>query len=723
MKSGHQIASHLAQSSANLHINIHSENVHFEEKLPPLLALICEGDIQRVKTYLANHPGELESQCDASHGATPLMYALAINNSEMTEILLQHGASLKTKDKAGNTPLHYACIASNLALIQKIYASFSSEKERAAALKEKNSLDRRVLHLAAMRGDLPLFTWLVQAGASLDDRALINKKDDKTTPFGFAIAKGGKEIVEYCLSIRPRLLNQAMTHYNTTPVQWTAYCGQLAILQWLYERGGNIATLDNDHSSIMQYAVISNSLEVTKWVAEKLREKKIPLNRKDKNQVTPLLCALKNDNTELFNFLLDNGGSLTERHKRYTLFMIAIIKEKMNIAKLIYQKNPQVLEDKSIPDKKNPQTDSVLGVAIKVNSLPFVQWLLEEGASLESDCINGLTPLGVAVTLGHFKIADFLFEKGASIYCDVKHQDRSLLFYLSTSNHLNVKSGMFWLLSRGAAIGFPHHALPGRINFFTHQWLLEHREDVRQATANQIVIGLTVNGEKVTRRHLGFENAITNINELKEVLADDIHKLNILAHIDDLLKACDYALEINTDDETVSELAQLKTILLKEKQLKNNEQLNQTLIKKQRKDFDLVLNPRSKPLMEKRPPQTVPVLSKNRRKKLERTVSAPPDPAKQFESEVSLYKASLIKYGASLQAINQEVDRIEGDKKVQEGIGLAKDSLITHEADAAANHANTLLRKYSLIEKTRAACNALLLNLVMLQDKLGSAYK
>jgi len=52
---------------------------------------------------------------------------------------------------------------------------------------------------------------------------------------------------------------------------------------------------------------------------------------------------------------------------------------------------------------------------------------------------------------GYFEIADFLFEKGASIYCDVKNYNRSLLFSLSSMENLNVKSGMLWLLARGAA--------------------------------------------------------------------------------------------------------------------------------------------------------------------------------------------------------------------------------------------------------------------------------
>lgn len=42
---------------------------------------------------------------------TPLMCAAGMGHATAVEMLLQHGAKVKAKDRAGNTALHYACQA------------------------------------------------------------------------------------------------------------------------------------------------------------------------------------------------------------------------------------------------------------------------------------------------------------------------------------------------------------------------------------------------------------------------------------------------------------------------------------------------------------------------------------------------------------------------------------------------------------------------------------
>src|ERR1700733_1763451 len=70
-------------------------------------------------------------------GITPLMYAIELY-PEMIDVLLEQGASLKTKDENGNAAFNYACRRGSCATVKKIYEAHQSAREKKAALEDKN---------------------------------------------------------------------------------------------------------------------------------------------------------------------------------------------------------------------------------------------------------------------------------------------------------------------------------------------------------------------------------------------------------------------------------------------------------------------------------------------------------------------------------------------------------------------------------------------------------
>jgi len=57
---------------------------------------------------------------DEVEGVTPLMGAIAYENTEMALLLLENGANVIAQDKEGYNPLHYAAIYNNLTVAQAI---------------------------------------------------------------------------------------------------------------------------------------------------------------------------------------------------------------------------------------------------------------------------------------------------------------------------------------------------------------------------------------------------------------------------------------------------------------------------------------------------------------------------------------------------------------------------------------------------------------------------
>ena len=73
-------------------------------KVSAICKLIQMGNIEGVKNLIDNGTNINQKSC----GMTPLMYAARQNKTEIVELLIAHGAKLKTKSDKGFTALQYA---------------------------------------------------------------------------------------------------------------------------------------------------------------------------------------------------------------------------------------------------------------------------------------------------------------------------------------------------------------------------------------------------------------------------------------------------------------------------------------------------------------------------------------------------------------------------------------------------------------------------------------
>eukprot|EP00347_Sterkiella_histriomuscorum_P009685 403340270 len=65
--------------------------------------------------------GEFVNQiCNEHDQATPLHFAIIVNNYDNAKLLLRHRANPNARDNTGNTPLHYACAGNNLSIVRML---------------------------------------------------------------------------------------------------------------------------------------------------------------------------------------------------------------------------------------------------------------------------------------------------------------------------------------------------------------------------------------------------------------------------------------------------------------------------------------------------------------------------------------------------------------------------------------------------------------------------
>ena len=114
---------------------------------------------------------EVPSQPDA---CTPLMEAARFGTSSDLQLLLDAGASVRARDRHGNTPLHKACVCGSVPKVQALISA-------GADLEAYNRYGRTALHVAAEVGWEAVAALLVRMGAKHD--AKDGPLRDGDTPF------------------------------------------------------------------------------------------------------------------------------------------------------------------------------------------------------------------------------------------------------------------------------------------------------------------------------------------------------------------------------------------------------------------------------------------------------------------------------------------------------------------------------------------------------------
>jgi ankyrin repeat protein len=412
------------------------------------------GDIRAVKKWLR---AGLDVNAEDGNGATPLVFASAKGDLELTRLLLEHGANTRV--------MRQGIPASSLAqghpevqallLVAEGAAFFDAARSGdrsalAAALDAGTNVDRRdeqdrtALHLSAEHGNDRAVALLLERGAAVDARDRYAR-----TPLMLAAAKGHADVVRMllghgadaharnrwdqtplllaargrhrevadCLAAgvalglvehiylddvgRVRVLLAGGADVNTpasdgtTPLIAAAAVGDVDLMHLLLERGADINAANGLGASALATAVMA----AIRPAVELLLANGADVNPADSTRVGPLHSAVTGRNLPLVKLLLDHGANVNAMdHLGQTpLHVIATACPDLN------ERTLESLAHQGI--QAGPETDAAI-----------LDALMQAGADVEAreGRFTRSTPLMEAVQMGTPVTVRRLLDAGAN---------------------------------------------------------------------------------------------------------------------------------------------------------------------------------------------------------------------------------------------------------------------------------------------------------------------
>jgi ankyrin repeat protein len=166
---------------------------------------------------------------------TPLHFAAANGNKEISELLISGGANLNTKDKDGNTPLEYALTMKH--------------KEVARLLIDRGAeVNNCTLNSAALAGNKEIVELLLKKGLNVNSPC-----PPYTSTLGSAIIKDHDGVVELLLD-HGAALNPKETNFLSTPLHAAASIHAEKTANLLISKGAKINATDERGHTPLYYA-------------------------------------------------------------------------------------------------------------------------------------------------------------------------------------------------------------------------------------------------------------------------------------------------------------------------------------------------------------------------------------------------------------------------------------------------------------------------------------
>jgi ankyrin repeat protein len=377
-------------------------------------------------------------------GQYPLHLTYKYKN--LTEILIQNGADLEVRNRAGQTPLSFAVI----------HAKIDTVKALIEAGADVNSCTYSAwtpLHYASEEGSLDMIQLLIDHGADISTKTFKGES-------AMDIAKQYKKINVYKLLKEQSALQAA----NPKSVKQTAASPIAASIKPFDEK--KVAEEVQQEQQLQK----KNNLEIQRgeWM----------YHCKDQ----PLGLAVLESDPNAVVEAIDNGANVNDylaiAHSfRYTPLFIAVNFEDEAMVRLLIENGADI----HLGEKK-PFVTTPLHKAANMGSMKMTQLLVELGADMHKLDGSGDTPFVRAALRGRKNIVNYYQDKGFDIQMKDK-RGRSLL-------HLGVQwpSTVKFLLDQGLDANLPdrsqrtplHHYMwtAGPDNIKTPKLLVEHGADV-----------------------------------------------------------------------------------------------------------------------------------------------------------------------------------------------------------------------------------------------------
>jgi ankyrin repeat protein len=369
-------------------------------------------------------------------GATPLSWAVYLNQVETADRLIAAGAKVNTADEYGETPLTLACGIGNATLIEKLLAAgadanaarwnsetalmIASRSGTVAGVKlllahgaKLDAVDsnrgQNALMWAAAEGHSDIVELLIKSGADvkLASHAGFN-------PLVFAAQKGDTRSVSSLLAVGLSA-NYALPN-GTSVLQVAVLGGKSQVAAVLLKEGANVNIADPAGNTPLHVASQAGNLELVTSLLAKHADPNAKTAKSDATgrqgggggggfrpagEQTPLLMAARANRESVMRALVAAGADpKAKAQDGTTLLMAAASSGHVEVVKYAYELSPEI---DAVTDRKSTVMHASVTGSMQTSTQPeickVIQFLADKGADLDSVDGRGRTPITLANVL------------------------------------------------------------------------------------------------------------------------------------------------------------------------------------------------------------------------------------------------------------------------------------------------------------------------------------
>jgi len=349
---------------------------------------IMSADTPTLKMLLEKNPKLLEMKNKA--GLTPLNFACINGDLDVFSFLVEAGADITAGDNENSKPIHNAAASGCIDVVD-----FFLDKGVDIDITDDNGMT--CLLFAASRQRWNLLENLVKKGADINAQS-----NNGFSPLLLSVIRRSMSSIKLLLENGADVNGRSPD--GKTPLHTAAAYGYANILNLLIDNGAKIDIKCLEGETPLSIAVNPNTISA----ATILIEKGANVNNRSINNVTPLHNAAGRGSLNIVKLLIDNGAvlELLDQWKRTPLSVAS--SENIEIVKYLISKGAKVN-----PPYKNIRTPLINAVHRGKNDI--AKLLIEKGANINAANEDGMTSLHTAVKQGDMEIAELLVSAGAQI--------------------------------------------------------------------------------------------------------------------------------------------------------------------------------------------------------------------------------------------------------------------------------------------------------------------
>jgi ankyrin repeat protein len=398
-----------------------------------LIEAVKDQNRQALALLIQEHADVNAAQPD---GATPLSWAVYLDQPDSVDALMKAGAKVNTADEYGETPLTLACGTGNAAIIAKLLdvgadanaARWDGETALMIAARS-GSMEGLKLLLAhganvnaveSRKGQNALMWAAAEGHSDVVDFLIRNGADVKAvskggfTPLVFAAQKGDAKSVSTLLAAGLDVNYKIPAGESVLQIAVTG--GKTRAAQVLLEKGADPNAFDPTINAPLHVAARAGNLEIVTMLLQKGAHPNVQTAktsafgraggggfRAPAGEQTPLLLAARANHEDVMRALVAGGADAKMKAQDgTTLLMAAASSGHIGPVKYAYELDPEI---KAVTNRKSDVMHAAVIATVQSTTQPIttqadicevIQFLADKGADLDALDARGQTAMTIA---------------------------------------------------------------------------------------------------------------------------------------------------------------------------------------------------------------------------------------------------------------------------------------------------------------------------------------